>query len=73
MLARIACGDEPRKGYSMLKWAIIFGFISLVTGWLGFSGVSGVAGKIAKVLFGIILIILIIIILMIVLAVGHAH
>ena len=45
-----------QQGYSMLKWAIIFAVISLVTGLLGFRGVSGVTGTIAKVLFAIFLI-----------------
>jgi uncharacterized membrane protein YtjA (UPF0391 family) len=35
----------------MLKWAIIFAIISLVTGWLGFGGLAGVTATIAKVLF----------------------
>lgn len=35
----------------MLKWAIIFAVISLITGWLGFGGVSGASKTIAKVLF----------------------
>ena len=35
----------------MLKWAIIFAIISLITGWLGFGSVSGVTATIAKVLF----------------------
>jgi len=39
----------------MLKWAIIFAIVSLVTGWLGFYSVSGVTGTIAKVLFAIFL------------------
>lgn len=35
----------------MLKWAIVFAIISLVTGWLGFGSVSGATATIAKVLF----------------------
>jgi uncharacterized membrane protein YtjA (UPF0391 family) len=35
----------------MLKWAIIFAIVSLITGWLGFGGVSGATATIAKVLF----------------------
>ena len=39
----------------MLKWAIIFAIISLISGWLGFGTLSGVTGTIAKVLFVIFL------------------
>ncbi|HTL69362.1 MAG TPA: DUF1328 family protein [Lacunisphaera sp.] len=35
----------------MLKWAIIFGIISLIAAGLGFGGVAGAAAGIAKVLF----------------------
>ncbi|MDW2982980.1 MAG: DUF1328 domain-containing protein [Rhodanobacter sp.] len=35
----------------MLKWAIIFAIVSLITGWLGFGSVSGATATIAKVLF----------------------
>jgi len=35
----------------MLKWAIIFGIISLIAGALGFTGIAGTAAGIAKVLF----------------------
>ncbi|WP_233839981.1 DUF1328 domain-containing protein [Dyella sp. 2HG41-7] len=41
----------------MLKWAIIFAIISLLSGWLGFGTLSGVAATIAKVLFAIFVII----------------
>jgi uncharacterized membrane protein YtjA (UPF0391 family) len=37
----------------MLKWALIFLAISVVTGILGFSGVSSATATIAKVLFGL--------------------
>ena len=37
----------------MLKWAIIFAIVSLLTGWLGFGSLSGATAMIAKVLFGI--------------------
>jgi uncharacterized membrane protein YtjA (UPF0391 family) len=47
----------------MLKWAIIFFVISLVTGWLGFSGVSQGAATISKVLFGIFLVIFLVILI----------
>jgi len=45
----------------MIKWAIIFFVISLITGWLGFSGVSAGAATISKVLFGIALVIFLVI------------
>ena len=35
----------------MLKWALIFFVISLITGGLGFTGISAVAGSIARILF----------------------
>lgn len=47
----------------MLKWAIIFFIISLITGWLGFSGVSQGAATISKVLFGIFLVIFLVILI----------
>ncbi|WP_082878955.1 MULTISPECIES: DUF1328 domain-containing protein [Luteibacter] len=47
----------------MLKYAIIFGLIALVTGALGFSRVSGFAATIAKVCFAIFLILFVIAIL----------
>lgn len=42
----------------MLKWAIIFAIVSLVTGWLGFGTLSGVTATVAKILFGIFLVLL---------------
>jgi uncharacterized membrane protein YtjA (UPF0391 family) len=45
----------------VIKWAIIFLVISLITGWLGFSGVSAGAATISKVLFGIALVIFLVI------------
>jgi uncharacterized membrane protein YtjA (UPF0391 family) len=36
---------------AMLKWAIIFAIVSLITGWMGFGGLSGATATIAKVLF----------------------
>ena len=45
----------------MIKWAIIFLVISLITGWLGFSGVSAGAATVSKVLFGIALVIFLVI------------
>lgn len=47
----------------MLKWAIIFAIISLVTGVLGFRGISGAAATIAKFLFAIFLILFLIAVL----------
>ncbi|KAG9575346.1 hypothetical protein KCV01_g17863, partial [Aureobasidium melanogenum] len=55
------CGGNP-----MLKYAIIFGLIALVTGALGFSRISGVAATIAKVCFAIFLILFVIAILAVV-------
>ena len=47
-------------GVAMLKWALIFLVISLITGFLGFSGVSAATATIAKVLFAIALVIFLI-------------
>ena len=54
----------------MLKWALIFFVISLVTGFLGFRGVSSATGGIAKILF-FIFIALTIIVVIIALAIGQ--
>lgn len=35
----------------MLKWALIFFVISIITGGLGFSGLSATAAGIARILF----------------------
>ncbi|MBM7125482.1 DUF1328 domain-containing protein [Dyella flava] len=47
----------------MLKWAIVFGLVSLVSGWLGFGTLSGVTATIAKVLFAIFVVIFLLVIL----------
>jgi Small integral membrane protein len=44
-------GRSSLQETRMLKWAIIFAIVSLITGWLGFGSVSGVTATIAKVLF----------------------
>jgi uncharacterized membrane protein YtjA (UPF0391 family) len=51
-----AAATEPR----MLKWAIIFAIVSLVTGLLGFHAVSGIAATLAKICFAIFLILFLI-------------
>jgi len=61
--AAIAACEKERR---MLKWAIIFAIVSLVTGWLGFYSVAGVTGTIAKVLFAIFLILFLIAVLAVV-------
>ena len=50
----------------MLKWAIIFAIVSLITGWLGFGSLSGATATIAKILFGIFVVLFILAILTIV-------
>jgi uncharacterized membrane protein YtjA (UPF0391 family) len=45
------CGRSSSQEKRMLKWAIIFAIVSLISGWLGFGGVSGATATIAKVLF----------------------
>ena len=54
----------------MLKWALIFVIISLVTGFLGFGGISAAAGGIAKILF-FVFIALTVIIILVALAIGQ--
>ncbi len=59
----------PRR-ILMLKWALIFFVISLITGFLGFTGVSAATGGIAKILFYIFLVLLVIT-LIVALAIGQ--
>lgn len=35
----------------MLKWALIFAVVAVISGWLGFSAAAGAAAAIAKILF----------------------
>ena len=56
----------------MLKYAIIFAVISLITGALGFSGVAAGSAGIAKILFGLFLILAVIFIVLTALGVGSA-
>ena len=53
----------------MLKYAIIFFVISLITGFLGFGNVSAATGRIAKVLFFIVAAIFILFVVLIVLGI----
>lgn len=50
----------------LIKWAIIFGIVSLVAGWMGFGTLSGVTATIAKVLFAIFVVIFLLVILAVV-------
>ena len=50
----------------MLKWAIVFAIISLVSGWLGFGTLSGATAAFAKVLFAIFVILFLIALLAVV-------
>lgn len=54
----------------MLRWALIFFVISIVTGLLGFTGISAAAGGIAKILFYI-FVALLVLTLIIALAIGQ--
>lgn len=45
---------------TMLKWAVIFAVLALISGLLGFTGLAGAFATIAKVLFIIFLILLIV-------------
>jgi uncharacterized membrane protein YtjA (UPF0391 family) len=58
ILSRAALGQPQER--RMLKWAIIFAIISLVTGAFGFRGISGAAATIAKFLFAVFLILFLI-------------
>jgi len=53
-------GPHDLEETAVLKWAIIFAIIALVSGGLGFTRVSGAAATIAKVLFAIFLILFLI-------------
>ena len=48
----------------MLKWAIIFFVVSLITGFFGFSGVSAATAGIAKILFYIAIVIFLVFLVM---------
>lgn len=54
----------------MLKYAIIFGLISLIAGALGFSGVAAGSAGIAKILFGLFLILAVVFVVLAALGVG---
>lgn len=54
----------------MLKWALIFFVISLISGYLGFFQVSAATGTIAKILFGVFLLFAVVVVL-IALAIGQ--
>jgi uncharacterized membrane protein YtjA (UPF0391 family) len=54
---------KPVKESTMLKWALIFGIISLIAAGLGFGGIAGAAAGIAKVLFFVFLAICLILII----------
>ena len=56
----------------MLKYAIVFVVISLVTGALGFGGLAAGAAGIAKIFFGLFLILAVVFIVLAALGVGAA-
>lgn len=41
----------PRPNTPMIKWAILFGVISLIAGALGFGGLAGAFAGVAKIIF----------------------
>ena len=57
----------------MLKYAIIFALVSLVSGTLGFSGIAAGSAGIAKILFGLFLILAVVFIVLAALGVGAAR
>lgn len=56
----------------MLKWALIFLVISLVSGALGFTGIARGAATIAKILFGLFLVLFVIFLVLALTVVGVA-
>ena len=54
----------------MLKWALIFFVISVITGFLGFTGISAATAGIAKILFYV-FIALLVLTLIVALAIGQ--
>jgi uncharacterized membrane protein YtjA (UPF0391 family) len=59
----VAQGTAVARKPRMLKWAILFFFISLVAGYFGFTGVASTTRTIAKVLFFIALAIFLIVLI----------
>jgi uncharacterized membrane protein YtjA (UPF0391 family) len=57
-------GHHRIKEQTMLKWALIFLVISLVSGFMGFSGVSAATATIARVLFFIAIIVFLVFLLL---------
>lgn len=57
-------------GDDMIKYAIIFAIISLISGALGYSGVAAGAAGIAQVLFGLFLILAVVFVVLAALGVG---
>jgi uncharacterized membrane protein YtjA (UPF0391 family) len=62
-VAHSASQAFPSRENLMLKWAIILGIVSLISGWLGFGTLSGVTGTIAKILFFVFVILFVLAIL----------
>jgi len=56
----------------MLKWALIFLVISLVSGAFGFTGIARGAATIAKILFGLFLVLFLIFLVLALTVVGVA-
>ncbi len=47
----VAPSPDNKRGYIMLKWAILFAIISVIAGVFGFTGIASGAASIAKTLF----------------------
>lgn len=58
------------KGIDMLKWALIFGVISVIAALFGFTGIAAGAAGIAKVLFAICLVVFVVLIVLAILGIG---
>jgi len=65
--------EELTRGYTMLKYAIIFAIISLIAGLFGFTGIAAGAAGIAKVLFILFLILAVVFVVLAAMGVGAAR
>jgi len=51
---------QPPGNNIMLRWAVIFFVVAIITAALGFTGVAGAAAEIARVLFFVFLVLLVV-------------
>ena len=60
MATSVPTGAHLRGSFIMLKWALIFAVIALISGALGFTGIAAGAAGIAKVLFFVFLVLFVV-------------